>query len=519
MARATVLVTVLLAWLLACCNCPAAATRTPGTIHARDGPAAAVQLAAGMALQGDTPDPRRSASSSTSCQFKTDNWRIHLLDPSASTDPSDPVDGWLESHSSSTSGPGGYCSTIIDSNNGLLGDRQWTFAAVGGPYLNSTGQAIGRWYCNYVGGNPLWQQPGDATAPNIGVKMTGYAIALSAPITLTCIAWAGYDPDNPTQRLPCGPGRLVPGGKVQCAAKNSSGPPSDTWSKCQLTDSTSRTSTDTKGGACLADEAASTPMLLVNCGQRYELIATDLLKYSTTIAYKKKPGPAAAVRLAAGRAAQRDMPPHPRSASSSTPCQLKNDQWAVNLYNPGASSDSTDPSSVLSVFGYMLGGSTSALGPGGSCIVDNVRHREWSQAGVSGTYLNSSGQAIGTWECSYTGGIALWDPPATAPAPTIDVKITANAITLASSITFSCTVSASSPDNTEPLPCTAQLVPGGRMQCTASPGPATNYWQKCHVYYSTTNCPVNCKNTYDVKMGGCLADKAASTAMMVVQCG
>ncbi|WIA35391.1 hypothetical protein OEZ86_003837 [Tetradesmus obliquus] len=286
MARSTPLVTLLLAWLLACCIWAAAATRMP-EIALPQGPAA-MHMASMRALQGATLHHPRAAGDGLAYYSKYDGWNINLYSPGVG-DPNDP-DVYVQAawggigYTASTNA--GLTDPSTDGTRRLKTESASAYAS--GYYLNSTGQAIGSWSCSYNGGT----YPG-SSRPVIDAKAGPKSISVKSSFALDCSAyawinWDGYDYEHPPSPVPlqCGPGQLLPA-TVQCVASKGT-PTNDYRSKCQYADSNYKGGYSYSGGGCAVDDSTSTVTIKVTCGRQYELAATSLQFYGSTSSSKQQ---------------------------------------------------------------------------------------------------------------------------------------------------------------------------------------------------------------------------------------
>jgi hypothetical protein len=207
---------------------------------------------------------------------------------------------------------------------------------------------------------------------------------------------------------------------------------------------------------------------------------------------------------------------HPRGATggSGAPYQDKYDSWSISLITPQLNPNDWSWASVSD---------SSHIGPQYDPFTGTMFSRKYRDETFSvyagGTYLNETGDAIGWWFCSYTGG----DNP-DASGPVIPAKIQPNSITLLSGVKLSCSAYAwidwsdydyNNPPSLVALRCdSAQLLPS-KVQCANVTGnQANDYRSKCRDASPTS------RGMYSSSGGGCPADdSAASTVVLSVDCG
>jgi hypothetical protein len=215
-----------------------------------------------------------------------------------------------------------------------------------------------------------------------------------------------------------------------------------------------------------------------------------------------------ALHMPAARALQGVRPHKLRSASTGgngAPYQYKEDTWMIYL-----TYDRTDnPMDYASASIYDFSTAQPEFNPSAGTFLSRKVKGERSYLDVGGSYLNSTGDYIGFWNCWYLGG----DSPFTTE-PLIDAKVTASSITLSTGATLSC--SASKYDDfgaVEHLPCSGQLLPS-KAQCVSSTGPPTDGFSgKCQ------GSNYNSKGVYSYVYDGCAVDEAFAAAMIETDCG
>lgn len=175
------------------------------------------------------------------------------------------------------------------------------------------------------------------------------------------------------------------------------------------------------------------------------------------------------------------------------------DQWNVELFNPNATDDYTDPGYWLRVEGDLGGGTIYNAGSD---------PEPYNGVGVRGSYLDATGAIIGSWECMYSGSAGSGNPP-------IGAKVLSKAVTITTSTTLQCSVSGGGSD---PISCSAELLAGGFAKCAPNqdaaaplPGNVFKINSQCH---SVSDRIVSRDKGYL-----CKTDQATRTPMVVVSCG